>query len=153
MHETGLNIWRVFNIPSTAMVIDGRDISTDPELRVSWESVLEMELNVQTNLIASALSDDGRWLVVSDLYETKLFRLDKTVSLLPCHARKVLMPPSAHKGDKAKADPLADHCVRGAHPHFERKRVLFDWRELLRLYPRFKQNGLVHSVDILDSHN
>ncbi|KAG8220082.1 WD40 repeat-like protein [Butyriboletus roseoflavus] len=78
MHETGLNIWRVLNIPSTAMVIDGRDNSTDPELRVSWESMLEMEFVVQTNLIASALSDDGRWLVVSDLYETKLFELCKT---------------------------------------------------------------------------
>ncbi|KAF8139959.1 WD40 repeat-like protein [Boletus edulis] len=78
MHETGLNIWRVLDIPSRAMIIDGRDNSTDPELRVSWESVLEMELNAQTNLIASALSDDGRWIVVSDLYETKLFELRKT---------------------------------------------------------------------------
>lgn len=90
MHETGLNIWRVLNIPSTAMVIDGKDNSTDPELRVSWESMLEMELNVQTNLVASALSDDGRWLVVSDLYETKLFELCKTVSLHSYNARKTL---------------------------------------------------------------
>lgn len=90
MHDTGLNIWRVLNIPSTAMVIDGRDHSTDPELRVGWESVLEMELNVQTNLIASALSDDGRWLVVSDLYETKLFELRKTVGLHSRDTRKVL---------------------------------------------------------------
>lgn len=81
MHETGLNVWHVLNIPSTAMVIDGRDDSTDPESRVGWESMLEMELNVQTNLIASTLSDDGRWVVVSDLYETKLFELRKTVSL------------------------------------------------------------------------
>jgi len=81
MHETGLSVWHVLNIPSAVMVIDGRDDSTDPELRVGWESVLEMELNVQTNLIASALSDDGRWVVVSDLYETKLFELRKTVSL------------------------------------------------------------------------
>lgn len=90
MHETGLNIWRVLDIPSTAMVIDGKDNSTDPELRVSWESMLEMDLNVQTNFIASALSDDGRWLVVSDLYETKLFELCKTVSLHSCNARKAL---------------------------------------------------------------
>lgn len=90
MRDTGLNIWRVLSIPSTAMVIDGRDNSTDPELRVGWESVLEMELNVQTNLIASAFSDDGRWLVVSDLYETKLFELCKTVSSHSCDARKVL---------------------------------------------------------------
>ena len=81
MHETGLNIWRVLSIPSTAMIIDGKDNSTDPDFRVSWESVLEMQLNVQTNLVASALSDDGRWLVVSDLYETRLFELCQTVSI------------------------------------------------------------------------
>lgn len=36
---------------------------------------------LQTNLIASGISPDGRWLVVSDLYETKLFRL-VSVSLI-----------------------------------------------------------------------
>lgn len=97
MHETGLNIWRVLNIPSTTMVIDGRDNSTDPDLRVSWESVLEMEFIVQTNLIASALSDDGRWLVVSDLYETKLFELSKTVSLHSCNTRKALKSLCFHQ--------------------------------------------------------
>ncbi|KAF9243813.1 WD40 repeat-like protein [Melanogaster broomeanus] len=80
MHETGLNIWRILDIPSTGMVIDGMDSPTDPESRVGWESVLEVELSVHTNLIASALSDDGRWLVASDLYETKLFKLTKTQS-------------------------------------------------------------------------
>ena len=40
-----------------------------------------MVLNVRTNLIASAISDDGAWLVVSDFYETKLFSLEATVSV------------------------------------------------------------------------
>jgi hypothetical protein len=35
-----------------------------------------MDLQVQTNLTASAISDDGRWMVVSDMYESKLFRLE-----------------------------------------------------------------------------
>lgn len=82
VHETGLNVWRVLDIPSSSMVVDGMDNSTDPESRVGWESVLEMEFSVHTNLIASALSNDGRWLVASDLYETKLFELVKTVSTL-----------------------------------------------------------------------
>lgn len=153
MHETGLNVWRVLNIPSLSTVIDGRDISTDPELRIGWETVLEMELNVQTSLIASALSDDGQWLVVSDLYETKLFRLDKTVSRVPCRARKVLTPPSAHRGSKAKADSLANQRVRGTHLHFEYKRFLFDRRKLLRLHTRFKQNDLGLCIDVPDSRN
>ncbi|KAG1810129.1 WD40 repeat-like protein [Suillus plorans] len=75
IHETGVNIWRVLCIPDSDVIVDGVDPSTDPETRTSWEKVLEMDLNVRTNLIASALSDDGRWLVVSDLYEAKLFQL------------------------------------------------------------------------------
>ncbi|KAG1871158.1 WD40-repeat-containing domain protein [Suillus tomentosus] len=75
IHETGVNIWRVLCIPDSDIIVNGVDPSTDPETRTSWEKVLEMGLNVRTNLIASALSDDGRWLVVSDLYEAKLFQL------------------------------------------------------------------------------
>lgn len=75
IHETGVNIWRVLCIPDSDVIVNGVDSSTDPEARTSWEKVLEMDLNVRTNLIASALSDDGRWLVVSDLYEAKLFQL------------------------------------------------------------------------------
>ncbi|GAA5864670.1 hypothetical protein JCM8547_008266 [Rhodosporidiobolus lusitaniae] len=40
-----------------------------------YEKVAELELKLQTNLVSSAVSADGRWLAVSDLYETKLFRL------------------------------------------------------------------------------
>jgi U3 small nucleolar RNA-associated protein 4 len=40
-----------------------------------WEKALEMDLRLRTNLIAHAVSQDGQWLAVSDLYETKLFRL------------------------------------------------------------------------------
>ncbi|KAG2057126.1 WD40 repeat-like protein [Suillus hirtellus] len=75
INETGVNIWRVLCIPDSDVIVNGVDPSTDPETRTSWEKVLEMDLNVRTNLIASALSDDGRWLVVSDLYEAKLFQL------------------------------------------------------------------------------
>lgn len=90
MHETGLKIWRVLDIPTTAIIIDGMDDATDPDSRVGWESVLEIELNVHTNLISSSLSDDGRWLVASDLYETKLFELTITVSALRLRAKRML---------------------------------------------------------------
>nr|XP_019050895.1 hypothetical protein I302_01338 [Kwoniella bestiolae CBS 10118]OCF29825.1 hypothetical protein I302_01338 [Kwoniella bestiolae CBS 10118] len=40
-----------------------------------WEKVLEMELKLRTNLIASSISPNAKWLAVSDLYETKLFQL------------------------------------------------------------------------------
>lgn len=41
---------------------------------------LEMELNVGTNIVCGAVSDDGRWLAVSDGLEVKLFRLGELVS-------------------------------------------------------------------------
>ncbi|PWN91543.1 hypothetical protein FA10DRAFT_271280 [Acaromyces ingoldii] len=40
-----------------------------------WVKLLEMDLKVKTNLVALAISPDGRFLAVSDLYETKLFSL------------------------------------------------------------------------------
>ena len=63
------------------------------------------------------------------------------------------MPPSARRGDEAKAGSLISRCVRGARFHFVLKRILFDWRELLRLHTRFKQNGLSLSIDIRHSRN
>ncbi|WAQ84178.1 hypothetical protein PtA15_4A630 [Puccinia triticina] len=45
----------------------------DPE--AAWTKVVEMDLKCRTNLVASAISPDGRWLAVSDLYEAKLFAL------------------------------------------------------------------------------
>lgn len=35
-------------------------------------------MQLRTNLVSSAVSDDGDWLALSDLYETKLFRLEHT---------------------------------------------------------------------------
>ena len=44
-----------------------------------YEKVLEMELETTTNICSSAVSEDGRWLAVSDVYETKLFELRDVV--------------------------------------------------------------------------
>ncbi|TYJ51515.1 hypothetical protein B9479_007911 [Cryptococcus floricola] len=60
--ETSVGIWRV------------------QEDESGWEKVLEMELRLRTNLISSAISEDGKWLALSDLYETKLFFLASTPS-------------------------------------------------------------------------
>ena len=80
MRDTGLTAWRIMQKPPS---MDASDPSMQEAFGAhenGWEKVLEMELNVHTNLIASAISDDGRWLVASDLYETKLFQLTVTVS-------------------------------------------------------------------------
>ncbi|KAF8640615.1 hypothetical protein AX17_000276 [Amanita inopinata Kibby_2008] len=73
MRDAGLTIWRLCKktVPGEEEAL----LDThEPESR-GWEKVLEMDLNVNSNLIASAISDDGRWLVASDLFETKLFSL------------------------------------------------------------------------------
>jgi U3 small nucleolar RNA-associated protein 4 len=85
MRDTGIDIWRILDIPGSDVILDGVDASTDPETRTAWEKVLEMDFNVRTNLIASAMSDDGRWLVVSDMYEAKLFELSSNVSNSEIH--------------------------------------------------------------------
>lgn len=75
--DTGLTVWRLPEEPS---------LQEEPLLALSgespsWQKVLEMSLRVQTNLVASAISDDGRWLAVSDAFETKLFWLQVDVRI------------------------------------------------------------------------
>ncbi|KAG6885935.1 hypothetical protein C0993_007437 [Termitomyces sp. T159_Od127] len=72
LRDSGVSIWRVMARQSMDDDPDSQEVDV---ARLGWEKVLEMDLNVNTNLIASGISEDGRWLVVSDLYETKLFSL------------------------------------------------------------------------------
>ncbi|KAF7306724.1 WD-REPEATS-REGION domain-containing protein [Mycena indigotica] len=60
--DSGLELWRI-----------PRKASSDEA--AGWEKILTMDLNVHTNLLASAISTDGKWLATSDLYESKLFSL------------------------------------------------------------------------------
>jgi U3 small nucleolar RNA-associated protein 4 len=75
MRDSGLSVWHI--LPRRSPLNDGdlEDISTAAD----WEKVLEMDFKIQTNLVASAISDDGRWLVVSDSCEAKLFSLTTDV--------------------------------------------------------------------------
>ncbi|KAK8850731.1 hypothetical protein IAR55_004651 [Kwoniella newhampshirensis] len=69
-----------------------------------WEKALEMELRLRTSIISSTISSDGRWLAVSDLYETKLFHLSslsESNTLHPTRVRDFL--PSLHES------PLLTH--------------------------------------------
>ncbi|KAJ7783542.1 WD40-repeat-containing domain protein [Mycena maculata] len=84
--DAGLGIWRILRKPTPfdEGLLEVEDIDAP-----GWEKVLDMEFNVHTNLFASAISDDGRWLAVSDLYEAKLFSLssDSTGALKPRRIR------------------------------------------------------------------
>jgi U3 small nucleolar RNA-associated protein 4 len=76
--DDSLSIWRILQRQETPP----DDTLQERADSAGWEKVLDIELNVHTNIIASAISDDGNWLVVSDLYETKLFALESDVSAL-----------------------------------------------------------------------
>jgi U3 small nucleolar RNA-associated protein 4 len=76
MRDSGLTVWKILKKPSAdedeALQVEQED--------TSWEKCLEMEFDLHTNLVASAISEDGKWIVVSDIYETKLFSLQTDVS-------------------------------------------------------------------------
>lgn len=90
--DTGLAVWR---LPEKSLVEE----ETSPALSgegPSWKKVLEMSLRVQTNIVASAISDDGCWLAVSDAFEAKLFWLqadDVRVFNLALHHNCCLFHP------------------------------------------------------------
>lgn len=75
--EAGVTVWRVKKRKPWG---DGVDLDVEGRQDRGWERVLDMDLSVQTNLVTSAISDDGRWIAVSDWYEMKLFQLSEEVS-------------------------------------------------------------------------
>lgn len=60
---------------STGTLDQPKDETRGSRTGMEWRKLLEMELKVDTTIVSSALSEDGRWIAVSDAYETKLFRL------------------------------------------------------------------------------
>lgn len=79
--DTSLAVWR---LPEKSSVEVDSEVALDAKTH-GWCKVLEMTLRVQTNIVASAISDDGRWLAVSDAFETKLFslRIESSTDLKP----------------------------------------------------------------------
>ena len=94
MRDSGLSVWRIHRERLPLSDEGVGNISN----AVGWEKVLEMDFKVQTNLVASAISDDGCWLAVSDWYETKLFSLKTDVGDLKGTRYSWLMPPMQNNG-------------------------------------------------------
>ncbi|GAA6009603.1 hypothetical protein JCM11491_001031 [Sporobolomyces phaffii] len=79
--ERSVGIWRLGE-PS----ISKKDDEGSEEVGGGgWEKAIDLDFKLQTNLISSGVSPNGKWLAVSDLYETKLFRLttSRTGELVP----------------------------------------------------------------------
>lgn len=77
--DAGLTVWRIQKKPDGAGTEEEAALEDIEAVSFEggWEKVLEMEFNVNSNLVAHQISDDGKWLVISDVYETKLFVLDQ----------------------------------------------------------------------------
>jgi U3 small nucleolar RNA-associated protein 4 len=76
--DDSLGVWKILGKKNRAVGVDTDDIEED--LGGGWEKILDMDLNVHTNIVACDISDDGKWIAVADWYETKLFRLETNVS-------------------------------------------------------------------------
>ena len=80
VRNRGVSVWRLSKLQNNSDDSDELGLQAllhDPEATDGgWAKVLDMQLNVATNLCCGAISDDGQWLAVADMYETKLFRLD-----------------------------------------------------------------------------
>ncbi|GJJ09488.1 hypothetical protein Clacol_003711 [Clathrus columnatus] len=64
--SNSLTLWRINNLQQA----DINPISSGSD----WEELIEMELRLKNNLVASAISNDGSWIAASSLNELKLFR-------------------------------------------------------------------------------
>ncbi|GAA5969317.1 hypothetical protein JCM3765_001882 [Sporobolomyces pararoseus] len=70
--DRSIGIWRL-NKPSTTTTSSEKE---EEEEGGGFEKLLDLEFfKSQTNLISSKISPNGKWFAVSDLYETKLYRL------------------------------------------------------------------------------
>ena len=76
--DQSINLWRIFDRSRHHM--DLPDPLEDGAGLDRWQKVLEMDLNVGSNIVSCDISDDGTWIAVSDWYEVKLFKLTFTVS-------------------------------------------------------------------------
>ncbi|KAF8306044.1 WD40 repeat-like protein [Clavulina sp. PMI_390] len=71
-HDTKISIWRIAPRRPDGVMPEAASLENEDG---EWQKVVDMELRVDTTLVTSAISSDGKWLAVSDAYETKLFRL------------------------------------------------------------------------------
>lgn len=170
--ETGLTVWR---LPEKSSVKE--DSEPAPVGKTDgWSKVLEMSLQVQTNLVASAISEDGRWLAVSDAFETKLFSLQtSSIHLKPvrvrdfqtilrehlpdapstCGASALLFSPDCSKLVVATAtgfvlvlDLVSDSVAAKVLRRFDQHRSRNSSVEGRALTGR--RNGVNHEVDVLE---
>ncbi|EPQ60935.1 WD40 repeat-like protein [Gloeophyllum trabeum ATCC 11539] len=106
MHDDSLSLWRILKKRTPPLGDDADAVDADLDTSTGsggWSKVLEMDLSVQSNLVASSMSDDGRWVVVSDLFETKLFALEQASKDDQLKPRRIREFPSILQGHLPKS--------------------------------------------------
>ncbi len=108
--DTGLAVWR---LPEKYSVKENSELAPVGKAH-GWNKVLEMDLRVRTNLVASAISDDGQWLAVSDAFETKLFSLRTEVRSLSVslYATLVISSHAVLRFEASARSRLSDNFER-----------------------------------------
>ncbi|KAF9647486.1 WD40 repeat-like protein [Thelephora ganbajun] len=76
--DQSINLWRIFDRDTRHA--DAQSPTEGEAGLEGWQKILEMDLIAQSNIVSCDVSDDGRWIAVSDWYEVKLFRLTFTPS-------------------------------------------------------------------------
>ncbi|RUS21509.1 hypothetical protein BC937DRAFT_92478, partial [Endogone sp. FLAS-F59071] len=71
-----LKVWRLGKTSSPTQSYHEMSIGAYLELVEPQQAVLEMSMKVDRNITASALSEDGRWIAIADIEETRLFRVE-----------------------------------------------------------------------------
>ena len=66
--EKSLGIWQ---LPETG----GEAVAND-DVAPSWTKVLEMQVKLRSNIVCAEISNDARYIAVSDVYETKLYEME-----------------------------------------------------------------------------
>ncbi|KAF9974306.1 U3 small nucleolar RNA-associated protein [Actinomortierella ambigua] len=76
--EHGIKLWRIGKSSTPVQPYDEFEIGAHLDLIEPQQALLEMNLKEDRNLTASALSEDGHWIAVSDIEEVKLFRVEES---------------------------------------------------------------------------
>lgn len=110
------------------------DLDDGPSGDGGWSKALEMELRFRTNITAGAISPDGRWLAIADVWEVKLFWVDN-VSLAYSALLALTYLCGVDKGDTATPK------ITNNHTSLVHRAVLAHWRLGTNIYPRLAAFG------------
>ena len=88
VRDRSVTLWRILARPMSPLDPMADDDLTslknvnaqEGEQGDGYEKLFDLDISCHTNLLKGSMSDNGKWMAVSDRYEAKLFSLDAVVS-------------------------------------------------------------------------